>query len=413
MNIAKRILHRYTSVSLMLRILIGLVIGAVLGLVLPGWTGIGILGRIFVSALKGIAPVLVAVLVISSIAKAGKGLGRRFTSLVAIYLLSPFIAAVCAVVGSFLFPVTLPLGEVAANLQVEADAGSLDDVFATMLTGMVGNPVAAVANANYITILFWSIILGVALKTMASKATVQVVHDLSDVVSRVVKWVIQFAPFGILGLVFSTVSENGLAVFTTYGHLLLLLVGCMLVNTFVFNPLISFLMLRKNPYPLLFTCLKESGLQAFFTRSSAANIPINMALCKKLGLDEKFYSVSIPLGATINMDGAAVTITVFSLAVAHTVGLDVSFASALFLGVIATLGACGASGVAGGSLLLIPMACSFFGIGNDVAMQAVAIGFIIGVVQDSVETALNSSGDAFFTATAEHYDRRQSQKHGI
>ena len=413
MNIAKRILHRYTSVSLMMRILIGLVIGAVLGLVLPGWTGIGILGRIFVSALKGIAPVLVAVLVISSLAKAGKGLGRRFTSLVAIYLLSTFIAAVCAVVGSFLFPVTLPLGEVAANLQVEADAGSLDDVFATMLTGMVGNPVAAVANANYIAILFWSIILGVALKTMASKATVQVVHDLSDVVSRVVKWVIQFAPFGILGLVFSTVSENGLAVFTTYGHLLLLLVGCMLVNTFVFNPLISFIMLRKNPYPLLFTCLKESGLQAFFTRSSAANIPINMALCKKLGLDEKFYSVSIPLGATINMDGAAVTITVFSLAVAHTVGLDVTFASALFLGVIATLGACGASGVAGGSLLLIPMACSFFGIGNDVAMQAVAIGFIIGVVQDSVETALNSSGDAFFTATAEHYDRRQSQKHGI
>ena len=410
---AKNLLKKYTDTSLMLRILIGLVIGAVLGLALPGWTGIGILGRIFVSALKGIAPVLVAVLVISSIAKADKGLGRRFTSLVAIYVLSTFIAAVCAVVGSFMFPVTLPLGEVASNVQVEAGAGSLDDVFATMLTNMVGNPVAAVANANYIAILFWSIILGVALKTMASKATVQVVHDLSDVVSRVVKWVIQFAPFGILGLVFTTVSENGLAVFTTYGHLLLLLVGCMLVNTFVFNPLISFVMLHKNPYPLFFTCLKESGLQAFFTRSSAANIPINIALCKKLGLDEKFYSVSIPLGATINMDGAAVTITVFSLAVAHTVGLDVSFASALFLGVIATLGACGASGVAGGSLLLIPMACSFFGIGNDVAMQAVAIGFIIGVVQDSVETALNSSGDAFFTATAEHYDRRQSQKHGI
>ena len=411
--IVKDLLHKYTSVSLMLRIFVGLVIGAVLGLALPGWIGVGILGRIFVSALKGIAPVLVAVLVISSIAKAGKGLGRRFTSLVAIYLLSTFIAAVCAVVGSFLFPVTLQLGEVASNVQVEAGAGSLDDVFATMLTSMVGNPVAAVANANYVAILFWSIILGVALKTMASQSTVNVVHDLSDVVSRVVKWVIQFAPFGILGLVFTTVSENGLAVFSTYGHLLLLLMGCMLVNTFVFNPLISFVMLRKNPYPLLFTCLKESGLQAFFTRSSAANIPINMALCKKLGLDEKFYSVSIPLGATINMDGAAVTITVFSLAVAHTVGVDVSFASALFLGVIATLGACGASGVAGGSLLLIPMACSFFGIGNDVAMQAVAIGFIIGVVQDSVETALNSSGDAFFTATAEHYDRRQNQKHGI
>ena len=413
MNVAKRILNKYTSVSLMLRILIGLAIGTVLGLLLPGWTGVGLLGKIFVSALKGIAPVLVAVLVISSIAKAGSGLGRRFTSLISIYLLSTFIAAVCAVVGSFLFPVTLDLGHVAESVQVGEGAGSLGEVFSNMLTGMVGNPIGAIVNANYIAILFWSIILGIALRTMASKATVQVVHDLSNVVSQVVKWVIQFAPFGIMGLVFTTVSESGLAVFTTYGHLLLLLVGCMLANTLIFNPLISFVMLRKNPYPLLFTCLKESGLQAFFTRSSAANIPINMALCKKLGLDEDFYSVSIPLGATINMDGAAVTITVFSLAVAHTLGIEVSFASALFLGVIATLGACGASGVAGGSLLLIPMACSFFGIGNDVAMQAVAIGFIIGVVQDSVETALNSSGDAFFTATAEHYDRKQSFKHGI
>ncbi len=407
MNYFKQLLKKYTSVSLMLRIFIGLVIGATLGLLLPQWTGIAILGRMFVSALKGIAPVLVAVLVMSSIAKAGSGMGRRFSLLVGVYMLSTFIAAVCAVVGSFLFPVTLELSEVA---DVDVSAGSLSDVFTNLLTNMVANPVAAIANANYIAILFWSIILGVALKTMASKATVNVVHDLSSVVTRVVKWVIQFAPFGILGLVFSTVSESGLSVFTTYGHLLLLLVGCMLVNAFVFNPMISFGLLRKNPYPLLFTCLKESGLQAFFTRSSAANIPINMALCKKLGLDEKFYSVSIPLGATINMDGAAVTITVFSLAVAHTLGIDVSFGSALFLGVIATLGACGASGVAGGSLLLIPMACSFFGIGNDVAMQAVAVGFIVGVVQDSVETALNSSGDAFFTATAELYDRKKRNK---
>ena len=407
MNIFKQILAKYTSVSLMLRIFIGLVVGATLGLLLPQWTGIAILGRMFVSALKGIAPVLVAVLVMSSIAKAGSGLGPRFRTVISRYLLSTFIAALCAVVGSMLFPVTLELGEVA---DVEASAGSLAEVFTNLLTSMVANPVAAIANANYIAILFWSIILGIALKTMASKATVNVVHDLSTVVTRVVKWVIQFAPFGILGLVFSTVSENGLSVFTTYGHLLLLLVGCMLANTFIFNPLISFLMLKQNPYPLLFTCLKESGLQAFFTRSSAANIPINMALCKKLGLDEEFYSVSIPLGATINMDGAAVTITVFSLAVAHTVGIDVSFASALFLSIIATLGACGASGVAGGSLLLIPMACSFFGIGNDVAMQAVAIGFIVGVVQDSVETALNSSGDAFFTATAEYYDRKKHNR---
>lgn len=407
MNVLKSLLARYTSVSLMLRIFIGLVVGATLGLVAPGWSAIGILGRMFVSALKGIAPVLVAVLVMSSVAKAGSGLGRRFSLLIAVYLLSTFIAALCAVVGSMLFPVELELAEVA---DVEPSAGSLSEVFTNLLTSMVANPVAAIANANYIAILFWSIIMGVALKTMASRATVNVVHDLSSVVTRVVKWVIQFAPFGIMGLVFSTVSENGLSVFTTYGHLLLLLVGCMLVNAFVFNPLISFLLLHKNPYPLLFTCLKESGLQAFFTRSSAANIPINMALCKKLGLDEEFYSVSIPLGATINMDGAAVTITVFSLAVAHTLGIDVSFGSALFLGIIATLGACGASGVAGGSLLLIPMACSFFGIPNDVAMQAVAVGFIVGVVQDSVETCLNSSGDAFFTATAELYDRRKQNK---
>jgi serine/threonine transporter len=404
MNIAISLLKKYTSISLMLRIFLGLLTGATLGLLLPQWTGIALLGKIFVSGLKGIAPVLVAVLVMSSVAKAGSGYGRRFTSLISIYLLSTFIAAVCAVVGSFLFPVTLELGEAA---QVDSNAGSLGDVFANLLTSMVANPVAAIANANYIAILFWSIVIGTSLKTMASKATINVIHDLSTVVTKVVRWVIQFAPFGILGLVFTTVSESGLSVFTTYGHLLLLLIGCMLVNALIFNPLISFIMLRRNPYPLLFTCLKESGLQAFFTRSSAANIPINMALCRKMGLDEDFYSVSIPLGATINMDGAAVTITVFALAVANTVGVDVSFASALFLGIIATLGACGASGVAGGSLLLIPMACSFFGIGNDVAMQAVAIGFIIGVVQDSVETALNSSGDAFFTATAEYHDRRK------
>lgn len=314
MNFAKRIIRKYVETSLLLRILIGLLIGALLGILLPSWSGIGILGRMFVSALKGIAPVLVAVLVISSVAKAGQGMGRRFSSLIAIYILSTFIAAVCAVVGSFLFPVTLQL-EGAATDVVNQGAGTLSDVFTNLLTNMVGNPIAAIAQANYIAILFWSIVVGVALKTTASKSTVQVVHDLSDVVSRVVKWVIQFAPFGIFGLVFTTVSENGLSVFTTYGHLLLLLVGCMLANTFIFNPLISFILLRRNPYPLLFTCLKESGLQAFFTRSSAANIPINMALCKKLGLDEKFYSVSIPLGATINMDGAAVTITVFSLAV--------------------------------------------------------------------------------------------------
>lgn len=402
MNIAVKVLRKYTNTSLMLRIFIGLMIGAAMGLLLPQWNNIALFGKIFVSALKGIAPVLVAVLVMSSVAKAGAGYGRRFTLLISIYLLSTFIAAVCAVVGSFLFPVTLELGEAA---QVESSAGSLREVFANLFTTMVTNPVSALAEANYIAILFWSIVVGIALRTAASKPTLDVVHDLSAVITKVVRWVIQFAPFGIMGLVFTTVRESGLSIFTTYGHLLLLLVGCMLANALIFNPLIALFLTKRNPYPLLLTCLKESGLQAFFTRSSAANIPINMALCKKLGLDEDFYSVSIPLGATINMDGAAVTITVFALAVAHTVGVEVSFVSALFLGIIATLGACGASGVAGGSLLLIPMACSFFGIPNDVAMQAVAIGFIVGVVQDSVETALNSSGDAFFTATAEQHDR--------
>lgn len=401
------LLSKWTSISLVMRIVIGLIIGAILGLLFPSWTGIGILGKMFVSGLKGIAPVLVAVLVTSSIAKAHKGLGKRFGVLIGVYLLSTFIAAVCAVMGSFLFPVTLQLVEAG---EVGEAAGSLSEVFANLLTGMLTNPIMAIANANYIAILFWAIIIGVALKKFAAPATIAIVHDFAEIMATVVKWIIEFAPFGILGLVFSTVSTNGLEVFSTYGHLLLLLIGCMLLNTLVFNPLISFVLLRKNPYPLLITCLKESGLNAFFTRSSAANIPINMTLCRKLKLDEDFYSVSIPLGATINMDGAAVTITVFALAVANTVGVGVSLASAIFLSIIATLGACGASGVAGGSLLLIPMACSFFGIGNDVAMQAVAIGFIIGVVQDSVETALNSSGDVFFTATAELFDRGKGKK---
>ena len=397
------ILQKWTQSSLVLRILIGLVIGAVLGLTLPGWTWIGILGKIFVSALKAIAPVLVAVLVAASIAKAHAGLGRRFRTVIALYLVSTLGAALVAVVGSTLFPITLRLQDVAEG----SAPGALADVFMNLLTNMVTNPLLSISQANYIGSLFWAILTGLALKMVASKETIGVVSDLADVVSLLVKWIIQFAPFGILGLVFSAVSESGLEIFTTYGKLVLLLVGCMLCNTLVLNPLWSFIATGKNPYPLLWTCLKESGLNAFFTRSSAANIPINTALCKKLGLDRDFYSVSIPLGATINMNGAAVTITVMTLAVAHTVGVEVGFVTALLLSVIATLGACGASGVAGGSLLLIPMACSFLGIGNDIAMQAVAVGFIIGVVQDSVETALNSSGDAFFTATAEFRDRRR------
>ena len=404
----KKLLQKWTQSSLILRIFCGLVLGAILGLLVPQWTGIGILGQVFVGALKAVAPVLVAVLVMSSIARAKGGLGPRFRTVIILYLLTTFIAALVAVSGSFLFPVTIDLkGGEAGELP-----GGLADIFAGLLNNMVANPVLSLTTANYMGILFWSVIIGVAIRITRSQTVITFMGELSNVVSLAVKWIIQFAPFGILGLVFSSVSEGGLEIFTDYGRLLLLLVGCMLVTSLIVNPLLATIFLRKNPYPLLWQCLKESGISAFFTRSSAANIPMNMALCKKLGLDEEFYSVSIPLGSTINMDGAAVTITVLTLAVANTLGMDVSFGSALLLSVLATLGACGASGVAGGSLLLVPMACSLYGIPQDIAMQAVAVGFVISVIQDSVETALNSSGDAFFTAVAELHDRRKQNKKG-
>ncbi len=397
----KKICSWWTDTSLVWRIFGGLVIGTMLGLLAPGLSAVGILGTIFVSSLKAIAPVLVAVLVCASIAKARGGLGSRFRTVITLYLLTTFCAAIVAVVASFLFPVTMRLQDAAPG-----DApGALSDVFSGLLSNLVSNPLLSVTSANYIGILFWAVVIGLAMKLRAGETTIRLMGDLADVMSLVVTWVIQFAPFGIMGLVFSSVSESGLEIFTDYGRLLLLLVGCMLTVALVVNPLIAFLYTHRNPYPLLWLCLRESGLNAFFTRSSAANIPVNMALCRRLGIDEDFYSVSIPLGCTVNMNGAAVTITVLSLSVAHTVGVPVSLPTAIILSIIATLGACGASGVAGGSLLLVPMACSLFGIGADVAMQAVGVGFIIGVVQDSLETALNSSGDAFFTATAENYDR--------
>ena len=402
----RKLLQKWAESSLILRIFCGLVLGAILGLIVPQWAGIGILGQVFVGALKAVAPVLVAVLVMSSIARAKGGLGPRFRTVITLYLLTTFVAALVAVSGSFLFPVTIDLkGGEAGELP-----GGLADIFSGLLNNMVANPVLSLTTANYMGILFWSVIIGVAIRITRSKTVITFMGELADVVSLAVKWIIQFAPFGILGLVFTSVSEGGLEIFSDYGRLLLLLVGCMLVTSLIVNPLLATIFLKKNPYPLLWQCLKESGISAFFTRSSAANIPMNMALCKKLGLDEEFYSVSIPLGSTINMDGAAVTITVLTLAVANTLGMDVSFGSALLLSVLATLGACGASGVAGGSLLLVPMACSLYGIPQDIAMQAVAVGFVISVIQDSVETALNSSGDAFFTAVAELHDRRKQKK---
>lgn len=398
--------RKWSEMSLVLRIVGGLVIGAALGLLAPSWTWLGVLGTVFVSALKAIAPVLVFVLVMASIARAGGGLGARFRTVIALYLLSTLAAALVAVAGSRLFPVTLQLQQGASA----SAPGALGDIFTNLLTNMVANPIASLVNANYIGILFWSILFGVGLKLVGSTGTIRVVGDFADVITIMVKWIIQFAPFGIMGLVYTAVAQSGLEIFTTYGKLVLLLVGCMLFNALILNPLWSFIATGKNPYPLLWKCLSVSGLNAFFTRSSAANIPINMDLCRKLGLDEDFYSVSIPLGATINMNGAAVTITVMAMAVAGTVGVEVSFGAALLLCVVATLGACGTSGVAGGSLLLIPLACSFLGIGNDIAMQAVAVGFIIGVIQDSVETALNSSADAFFTATAEYRERKREAR---
>ena len=399
-----KLIAQYTRVSLVLRIVIGLILGVVAGLLFPQWTGISILGQLFVNALKAIAPVLVAILVTSSVAKANGGLGPRFRTVITLYLLTTFIASVVAVVGSMLFPVSMILKE---GTSAEGAPGALAGVFGNLVTNMVANPIQAVSTANYLGVLFWSIVLGLSLKRMAGNATLDVITDLAEALSLMVRWVIQFAPFGIFGLVFTSVSESGMEIFTDYGRLLLLLVGCMLFSALIVNPLIVFLFLHRNPYPLVWTCLKESGFHAFFTRSSAANIPINMQLCKSFGLDEKFYSVSIPLGSTVNMNGAAVTITMMTLATCHTLGIEVSLMSAIILSFLSALAACGASGVAGGSLLLIPMACSLFGISNDIAMEAVAVGFIIGVIQDSVETALNSSGDALFTITAELHDKNK------
>ena len=394
----KKIFGFYTKTPLMLRILIGLVIGICLGLWVPQAGFVTVFGDVFVGALKAIAPVLVFVLVVASLACAGKGIGKRFRTVIIFYLLSTFLAAVVAVIMSYIFKVTIPLSEMADKT---APTG-LGEVFRTLLSNMVMNPVSALINANYVGILFWSVILGLTLRSAASDTTKGVLTDISNAVSKAVAWVIQLAPFGIMGLVYSSVSEYGIEIFTDYGKLLAVLVGCMLLVALIIDPLIVAIALKRNPYPLVFRCFRESGITAFFTRSSAANIPVNMSLCEKLGLDREHYSVSIPLGATINMDGAAITITVMALAAAFSQGVSVNIVIAILLSFVATLGACGASGVAGGSLLLIPMACSLLGVGQDVAMQMVAVGFVIGVVQDSLETAINSSGDVIFCATAEY-----------
>lgn len=394
----KQIWEKWNSISLVKRIICGMLIGAILGVAVPQATGLSLLGDLFVGALKAVAPILVFVLVISALAHAKSGKSGNMKMVISLYLLGTFLAAVVAVVASFIFPVTLTLADAVGDT---AAPSGIVEVLKSLLLNIVSNPVDALVNANFIGILTWAIILGIALR-MASEATKNILEDLTEAISKAVRWVISLAPFGILGLVFTTVSTNGLEIFTEYGILLLLLVGCMLFVALVVNPIIVYCCTHKNPYPLVWHCLKESGITAFFTRSSAANIPVNMELCEKLGLDEDCYSVSIPLGATINMAGASVTISVMALAAVHTLGISVDIPTAIILSVLAAASACGASGVAGGSLLLIPLACSLFGIPNDVAMQVVGVGFIIGVVQDSCETALNSSSDVLFAAAAEY-----------
>lgn len=391
---------KYNGVSLIIRIIVGLIAGTALALVVPHMMWIGEFGTLFVSALKAVAPILVFVLVASALAQGNSKLDGRFGTVLFLYLFTTFLSAVVAVLTSRMFPQTISLGD-AADADVVPQG--LSEVVQTLLTNIVANPIQAMIDGNYICILMWACLFGLAMKGIANESSKAFLANVADGVSQVIRWVINLAPFGIMGLVFTSVSENGLAAFTEYGSLLLLLVGTMLLMVLVFGPLVIFLYLHRNPYPLVYRCFKESGLTAFFTRSSAANIPVNMQLCEKLGLDKDMYSVSIPLGATINMNGAAITITIMAMAAANTMGIQISLPAAILLSVVSALGACGASGVAGGSLLLIPMACSLFGISNDIAMQVVGVGFIIGVIQDSVETCLNSASDVEFAATAEYH----------
>ncbi len=391
------LLHRLKRTSLVTQIVIGLIAGILLAWLAPSAAlTVGFIGKIFVSALKAVAPILVFVLVMASIANHKHGQETHIRPILVLYLFGTFAAAVVAVVASMLFPSNLVLST--HDVAISAPGG-INEVLQSLLLSVVDNPVSALMNANFIGILAWAIGMGIAIRH-AGETTRTVLNDLSNGVTLIVRVVIRFAPLGIFGLVASTLASSGFNALLGYLHLLVVLIGCMLFVALVVNPLIVFWKLRRNPYPLVFLCLRESGITAFFTRSSAANIPVNIALSEKLGLHEDTYSVSIPLGATINMAGAAITITVLSLAAVHTLGIQVDLPTAILLSVVAAVCACGASGVAGGSLLLIPLACSLFGIPSDIAMQVVAVGFIIGILQDSAETALNSSTDVLFTAAA-------------
>ncbi|WP_421717028.1 serine/threonine transporter SstT [Arcobacter arenosus] len=390
------IIAKYANGNLVLQIFVGIILGVVVAMVSKDLAmSFSILGTLFVGALKAIAPILVFVLVATAIATKEVGVQTGMKPIVILYLIGTFLAALIAVLASYFFPVELVLIEASQKTLTPPD--SVIDVLKTVLFNMVDNPVNALQTGNFIGILVWAVAIGFAMHYSAEE-TKKVFFDISTGITKIVKFIIKLAPFGIFGLVANTFAQTGFAALLSYSKLLLVLVGTMLFIALIVNPIIVFIKTKSNPYPLVFTCLRESGITAFFTRSSAANIPVNLDLCKKLNLNEDTYSISIPLGATTNMAGAAVTITVLTLATVHTLGMSVDIGTALLLSVISALAACGASGVAGGSLLLIPLACSLFGISNDIALQVVAIGFVIGVVQDSMETALNSSTDVLFTA---------------
>ena len=392
-----RLITTWNKTNLMKRIAIGIVFGIILALILPKATGIGLLGEFFVGGLRAIAPLLVFALVANALSQHQKGTETNMKKVIVLYLLGTFAAAFVAVLVNYIFPITITLTGKAAE---GSSPNGIGEVISNLLLKIVDNPVNALQQANYIGILSWATVFGIAMRE-ASEHSKDLLQTLADITSKIVEWIINLAPFGILGLVFTTIAGQGLSALSNYGILLLVLVGTMAFVALVINPLIVFFMIRKNPYPLVFKCLRVSGVTAFFTRSSAANIPVNMRLCEELGLNPDTYSVSIPLGSTVNMAGAAVTINILTLAATNTLHIQVDFGTALILSVVAAISACGASGVAGGSLLLIPVACSLFGITNDLAMQVVSVGFIIGVIQDSCETALNSSTDVLFTAIAE------------
>ncbi|MEG0292326.1 MAG: serine/threonine transporter SstT [Anaerovoracaceae bacterium] len=402
----KQLLKTWNQISLVKQIIIGLIVGIALAVAVPKQVaGVGILGELFVGALKGVAPILVLFLVMAAISQHKDGQKTNLKNIVGLYLVGTFCAGLVAVVSSYIFKVQLILTEGTSDV---APPSGLVEVLKGLVFKIVDNPINAIGTANYIGILTWAILLGLALR-VASESTRTVISDMADSVSQLVRWVIKFAPLGVMGLVFNAIATSGLKSLLTYGKLILLLVGVMAFVALVVNPIIVFITTRENPYPLVFKCLKDSGITAFFTRSSAANIPVNMGLCERLGLDKDTYAISIPLGATINMGGAAVTIAVLTLAATNTLGINVDLPTAIILSVLSAISACGASGVAGGSLLLIPLACSLFGIPNDLAMQVVGVGFIVGVIQDSCETALNSSTDVLFTAAADIRKRKKLQ----